>query len=543
MRSRSAGGARAARHGKLFTPLVPFLLGESGMTRTLVALVAVASAALAAPPAPRPPHGLVCHSCFWRHFPELKDELIDVYKRYECANDFCRAEVAYLLGTVLEEPARVHASYPLYLKTLEGETDPARRRILSEILGFVAASAGRDPAPHFAEAARLSAQLGLGEWRQELLAQLAAGEARPQFGDIAIRTDLKAPAGTTAYVLGETTIAVRRGARVGVQLERTVRDWLSYKMDYDLDAAKATLGSILDYHEGARLRNLMEAAQVQVVPFTGTFLASRGGRWYAPDENGVFRFHVLDDKVQYPTVKEHGGIALMTDTHGISSMVEQAVRQRVDLVIGCGDNPGKAHASYYLAGKGIDVYFPCDREVGMLLGHGQPGRILGTAPVRRTAEGAEIGNQPVRFETAETIVVEDIAADGPHRYYDAPMRYFKALAALVPLKIHPVTIAAVKETGKAVAEAERVGARAIAVRVAFDEDHAPVSRWLKASKDHRAVLFHSAPYTAGYRLFAEFPGQVTFGDPRPRFIAGGGSARPAASTGLMARTASGRTSR
>src|SRR5687768_2101033 len=77
--------------------------------------------------------GPICHSCFWRWFPELKDEVIDVYRRYECKNTFCKAEVAYLLGTVLNEPARVASSYPLYAATLEKETDPARRMLLNEI--------------------------------------------------------------------------------------------------------------------------------------------------------------------------------------------------------------------------------------------------------------------------------------------------------------------------------------------------------------------------------------------------------------------------
>ena len=487
------------------------------MVPTLVRAAAVLLLLAVAPAARSEP---ICHSCFWRWFPELKDELVKVYGGYECPNTFCKAEIAYLLGTVLEDKARIASSYPLYVATLEKETDPARKMLLNEILGMVAAQTGRDPAPFFTEAARLSGELGLGAWRQKLLTGMATGQARPEFGDITIRRNLTAPEGTTGYVLGETTIPIRRGARVGVQLERTVRDWLSYKMDYDLLDTFPKLDNILDYHEGARLRNLMEAAQVQPVPLVGTFLAERGGKWYAPDENGVFRFHVLDDKVQYPTVKYHGGIALMTDTHGISSMVEQAVRRKVDLAIGCGDNPGKAHASYYLAGKGIDVYFPCDREIGMLLGHDQPGRILGTAPIRKTADGAEIGNQPVRFSVAETIVVEDIAEDGAHRYYDSPMRYFKALSAITPLKIHPVTISAIKETGKATAEAVKVGAKAIGVRVAYDEDYDAVKKWLAASKDHRAVLFHSAPYAPGYRLFAEFPQQVTFGDPRPRFVSG-----------------------
>jgi hypothetical protein len=487
----------------------------------VLALAAAAGAEGPDKPAAPPPADPICHSCFWQYFPpEQKDEVINVYQRYECKKSFCKAEVAYMLGTILSDPERVRSSYPLYVAALEKETEPEPRLLLNQILGMVAPRAGMDPAPFFTEAARLSAQLGLGEWRRRLLTQLAAGRATPEFGEVSIGRNLVVPAGTTAFVLGETTIPVRRGARVGVQLERTVRDWLSYKMDYDPSDASPRRDDVLDYHEGARLRNLMEAAQVRAVPLTGTFLAERGGKWYAPDENGVFRFHVLDDKVQYPTVKFHGGIALMTDTHGISSMVEQAVRAGVDLAIGCGDNAGKAHASYYLAGKGIDVYFPCDLEVGMLLGHDRPGKILGTAPIRKTADGAEIGNQPVRFSVAETIVVEDVDQDGPHRYYDAPMRYFKALAAFLPLKIHPVQIAAVRETGKATAEAQRIGAHAIAVRVAFDEDYEAVKRWLGASKENRAVLFHSAPYPPGYRLFAEFPEQVTFGDPHPRFVTG-----------------------
>ena len=35
------------------------------------------------------------------------------------------------------------------------------------------------------------------------------------------------------------------------------------------------------------------------------------------------------------------------------------------------------------------------------------------------------------------------------------------------------------------------------------------------------MLFHSAPYPAGVRLFEEFPGQTTFGDTRPRFLPAG----------------------
>ena len=56
------------------------------------------------------------------------------------------------------------------------------------------------------------------------------------------------------------------------------------------------------------------------------------------------------------------------------------------------------------------------------------------------------------------------------------------------------------------------------MRVRTDEDARAVREWLAASPRHRAVLFHTAPYPAGYALFEEFPKQTTFGDPRPRFL-------------------------
>jgi hypothetical protein len=44
-----------------------------------------------------------------------------------------------------------------------------------------------------------------------------------------------------------------------------------------------------------------------------------------------------------------------------------------------------------------------------------------------------------------------------------------------------------------------------------------ISHLPKASSRHRAVLLHTAPYPAGYALFAAFPAQTTFADPRPVF--------------------------
>jgi hypothetical protein len=275
---------------------------------------------------------------------------------------------------------------------------------------------------------------------------------------------------------------------------------------------------LLWYHEGARLRDLLRAVPIRVVPLPGTLIARRGEDWLAPDENGVFRFTVLPDKVRYPTTRAWSGLGLLMDTHGISALVEAAVRERSDLVVGCGDHPEKARAAYHLAQLGVNVYFPCDRYVSELLGHDAPGVLLGSAPVSAEPGGAVIGHRPVRFLVNEKIVVEDASLRGRYQYYDAPARYFRRLAEYLPLSVEWVEVDGPGESSRVIARAAQEGASVIAVRVETEEDYDPVHDWLAGSPERRAVLFHSAPYPAGYRLFAEFPGRTTFGDPRPRFV-------------------------
>ena len=70
------------------------------------------------------------------------------------------------------------------------------------------------------------------------------------------------------------------------------------------------------------------------------------GRWLAADGDGVFRYEVLPDKIQYPTTLVAGDVALITDTHGISALVNAARREGVSLVVGCGDSIGKMKAAF-----------------------------------------------------------------------------------------------------------------------------------------------------------------------------------------------------
>ena len=461
----------------------------------------------------------ICYSCFWEYQqPELKEMLIAFYKGYKSDDFFLKGEVASMLGNITGDASLIQDSAAFYNLALAKEKDPFRKMLLNEIMGMLAPRVSLDPSVYFMEASKIAGELGM-RWRSTIMASLARGESAPQFGDVKIVQKLSVPPKAKYFILGESSIKVKREARVGIQLERTYRDWLSSQFRYDFSESYPTLKNILDYHEGARLGELMEYAGVCPVVLAGTLLAYREDKWYAPDENGVFRFQMLNDKVQYPTTKQYKNIALMIDTHGISAIVEQAIRENVDLVIACGDNPPKALAAYYLSGKGIPVYFPCDREIGMLVGHDGKAAILGTAPIKKADDGAVIGDQPVRFSIGEKIVIQDIERDSSARYYDTASRYFRALNSFVPLDLYPVKISGERETYKVTEAAEKIGAKAIGVRVMYEEDYDAVKKWLLKSKENRAVLFHSAPYIPGYRLFSEFPAQVTFGDPKPRFIA------------------------
>jgi hypothetical protein len=388
---------------------------------------------------------------------------------------------------------------------------------VDEALAFTAGSCGLDPGPLFERAAASALKAGQ-DWKASVYRQVATGTFTPEFGTADIPSRTEVPEGASGFVLGESSIHVRAGSKVGVQVERTVRDWFSYQIDFQLGGREVKLQDLLDYHEGARLRDLVESTEVTTIPLTGTLVARRGDQWFAPDESGVFRFEVLPDKVWYPTTRAYRDLALLVDTHGISSLVERAVTADVDLVIGCGDYVAKAQAAYHLASQGINVYFPCDRFVGELLGYDAEGTLIGSAPVRPEPGGAVIGDRPIEFRTDEVIVVQTTEMRGDFQYYDAADRYFERLNGILPLHLEKVMVDKPGQAARVIRRARETGATAIALRAWNDTDYLAVREWLIESPGHRAVLFHTAPYAAGYQLFGEFPHQTTFGDPRPRFL-------------------------
>ena len=293
----------------------------------------------------------VCYSCLWEGYdPKLRSDLINFYRQYRTDDPLVAADVRYILWRATGNPncdAR-----QIYRRVAQRDQDFHRRLMASAILGFSAPECGQDGSADLKAAAEFAEKAGE-RTQASLLRLLSSEKLQARFEQTKIVASLDVPPRATTIVLGETTIDVPEGLRVGTQVDRVARDWISYQMGWDLTPKPVPASSVIDYHEGALVRRLMELASVEVHPLAGTFVARKGDKWFAPDENGLFRFEVLEDKLQYPTTHVAGSFGWVEDTHGISLLVIHALERRLPLVLGCGDSPGKAEAAFYLAERGV----------------------------------------------------------------------------------------------------------------------------------------------------------------------------------------------
>ena len=220
-------------------------------------------------------------------------------------------------------------------------------------------------------------------WQDQWGDVRARAAVEPRFEDLEIAISLDVPANPKSMILGESAIEIPSGLKVGTQVERAARDWISYQLRWDLTGNPLPVSSVVDYHEGKFLTNLMSLVPAEVYPLAGTLVAKKGEKWFAPDETGTFRFEVLKHKVQYPTVHASGSFGWIEDTHGISALVSQALARRLPLVVGSGDSEDAAKAAFYLAQRGVNVVFPGDQFQHLLLGYEGQGVLLGTTPLKK----------------------------------------------------------------------------------------------------------------------------------------------------------------
>jgi len=355
---------------------------------------------------------------------------------------------------------------------------------------------------------------------------------------------LSIPANSTTMIIGNSMINIGKHDILVSQTDRVTRDWLSYQIfsspfhdsgpgelltEYELNRKSllTTFSERLTYdddellpeigwHEGSRIREIRDVGLVHKTA-SGTIVFEYEGKWYAPDDKGVFRFEVPIDKVLYPTTRFlRNDIAIIIDTHGINMIVEQAIRNNASVVVGCCDNPGKIKAAMYLGVKGIKTICFTDKYLPLIIGSGFD--ILGSPPIRKDGDIMVIGDRPLEFRTDEKFIV--MGTNGTKfalSYYDTPKIYFDQLSKSIDIDVEYVFIDDFDQMNRIIEKAEESGSEAIAVRVFTSEDYRDVKGWLEMDEERRAILFHSVSYPYGYKLMNEFPGQTTFDDINPLF--------------------------
>lgn len=457
----------------------------------------------------------ICYSCFWQGYDvKLHADLIDYYKQYQNPDPLVLADTRYILWRATGIPnCDIRREYRNAAKS---EPDPQRRYIAYSVLAFGALECGADSSSDYAKASDAAREVGLTS-ESNILRELSDQRFTPKIEPAEADPSLTVPPGARSFVLGRSKIEVTKDTVIASQVDRVTRDWISYQMRWDLKNGNTPTLPI-DYHEGALLNQIRAATNASIIPLPGSIAVRRADKWYAPDENGVFRFEILLDKIMYPTTHVDRDTAWIEDTHGISALVPAAIEHKANLVMGCGDSDGKMAAALHLAERGVDVFFPGDRYQDELLGYSAKGTLIGGAPVRAEAGRAIIGDQPVEFSMTEPIIVEDSIAPFPLQYYDAPARYFRRFSQAVPLRATYVRVDNTNQLYKILQTAREQRSSAIAVRIFTDIEYAQLADWLRASPRNRAILFHSALYPHAQKLFAEFRQQVTFGDLHPQFL-------------------------
>ena len=419
--------------------------------------------------------------------PEFEASYGEAFAAETSTDPYGNALANLTLGMVTRNPAYIIKAEDLFQLSSQAPTDPREKSF---------AEAGTSYADRL-----LSGNFAVATENSQTLAPVELKRVPPPSGRF------------RRIILGRSAIRVTHDTLIKTQVDRVVRDWL-LASNITYPPWSLAPGGWLSWHEGEKIRTLAEMTGARVVPVWGTIAKRFGDNWYAPDANGVYRFEISYDKVlNFPTtilLDDH--TALINDTHGISAIAWDS--EDAGLVVGCGDYKGKVDAAYYLAEKGVNVYMPTDRFNGFLVGTRTKGTIIGSGPVKKTSDGAVIGDQPLGIGVEETIVVSTAAGHYPLQYYDTPSRYFDAVQTYLGKKLRLVHVT-VTQYGHAeivVDEARKRRANVLGIRVKSKTEHDAVAAWLSESPRHRAVLFHSVVYPEGSRLFEEFPRQTTFGD-------------------------------
>ncbi|MBW3004429.1 hypothetical protein KY310_01185 [Candidatus Woesearchaeota archaeon] len=363
-------------------------------------------------------------------------------------------------------------------------------------------------------------------WRADILEDLADDKPLNLEFEISSINPALDLSGAEEIVIGNTEVIVEEDDVIVSQADRVLRDWLglqlkqapfdgdilrtfSERLTYSEDELREDIG----WHEGGRLWDIEHALDVEHIPATGTLVAKKDNKWYAPDENGVFRFEVPLDKVSYPTTRFlTKDLAMIVDSHGMNMLVEQAIRNKADVVVACCDHPGKIKAVEYLSEKGISALCFNDLELYNALGHDV--KAVGSAPFEFKDDTLVFGGKPITIRKNQEVIVTKAEVGDVYAiwYYSGSYNYFNEISKAFPIEMIIVTVDDFKQTHKVYDAAREAHADIVASRVFNSYDYDQAKAWLEESSEHKLILFHSISYPYGILISQEFPEQVGFGD-------------------------------
>lgn len=438
-------------------------------------------------------------------------------------SDFAKGDMYLILGRLINND-NVICLAAEYYKNVSYDIKEEKALAL-ETLGSL--NCDKNKSGYYLEASSIWRSLG-NYFRAEIDKRLADDEPLKFYYNIDDIHDIKPyPKEWNRMIIGNSSFILDSSDIIVSQSDRVTRDWLSLELNQSpygnllltVFSERNTLPAEelfpeIGWHEGGRIKELIQSGAKNIIA-SGTIVKNINDTWYAPDETGIFRFEVPIDKVFYPTtrfLKED--LAVIIDTHGINMLVEQAIRNKATVVIGCGDHPGKIKAAEYLSSKGIKVITFPDKYDSLILNSGAD--VFGSPPITRLNSSFLIGGRPITITPQDKIVVINVSSDKfAISYYQTPLIYFSNLQKVIRMYPSYITVDDFNETYKVINQAEQENANFIAVRVYNKADYNSVSSWLEEDIKHKAILFHSMPYPYGYKIFEEFPYQTTFGDINP----------------------------
>lgn len=451
------------------------------------------------------------------------------------ADPFARGDAQLIIGRLTKNATAICESLRYF--DFVNSTNPEEMALIYETSASLGCGRNRQA---FLRAAANQWKLAGNPLRANILTKLALGSVKFTFDDNATSANTTVITGYTSAItpevpylnattvhIGETTLNIDASSIIVSQDDRVYRDWLSGQIANPYGPNILTTFSErltynqsdltdIGWHEGGRIRELKQTGLTHLVA-TGTLAANHHDKWYGIDDQGIFRFEIPLDKISYPTTRFlRRDLAVIIDTHGMNMMVEQAIRNNATAVVACCDHPGKIYAAHYLSQHNITAICYPDKYLYLALGHNISA--LGSPPQTINNTTAILGNRPMIISINDTIIVTNSSDDAYALwYYQTPASYFTAISNTIPLNATYVELTDFNQMNRITQTARALNATVIATRVFNSNDYTHLSSWLREDASHKAILFHSAPYPYGQKIFNEFANQTTFDDPNPTF--------------------------